>query len=207
MSSTPTNINNLNRFDFPFNERIQSIIEIVRARFNSRNNPPSNKQHTNSKKDNIESKSKSKTNKSTNKPSSINPSPLTIDSKTSCLKKDDNLRPDICQLCFIQCSLTKNSIDPDENYMYKLSSCEHSFCTDCLCLYLKYQIIESRVLVSCPQCTEKMHPSDIYCLLSNNKLIKSVDSIDSSLFETTSATETPKSIEVIRQVSFFFLNE
>jgi len=210
MSSTTTNNNNnnnnnSNRFDFPFNERIQSVLEIVRARFNSANNPPTTKQHSTSTKDANSQRSKSKnTTKNANQsPSKTNnPSPLTIDSKTSCLKKDDDLQSDICQLCFIQCSLTENSIGPDENFMYNLSSCEHSFCTECLRLYLKYQIVESRVLVSCPQCSEKMHPNDIYRLLSDSNLIKSIDSVDSSLPEVVAATETQKSNE-IKQVTFF----
>ena len=86
--------------------------------------------------------------------------------------------------------------------MYQLDLCEHSFCILCLRMYLKYQITESRVLVACPQCNEKIHPNDIYDLLGNNSEqskvnqndVKFNDSIDTSgkkLNEIKELPETP----------------
>ena len=74
-----------------------------------------------------------------------------------------------CQLCLNQCSFEDKG--DSSNYMYQIDSCKHSFCIDCLRLYLKYQIVESRVSISCPQCSEKMHPNDIY------ELLKGADSL------------------------------
>ncbi|KAG0729489.1 E3 ubiquitin-protein ligase RNF19A [Chionoecetes opilio] len=48
-----------------------------------------------------------------------------------------------------------------------LLSCPHSACLTCLRLYLTVEITESRVNISCPQCSELMHPSDIHDIVDN----------------------------------------
>lgn len=85
------------------------------------------------------------------------------DSTTNLTNSDENLKQ--CRLC---CN------DFESSSFYKLSCCTHKFCINCLQTYLNYQITESRISISCPQCTEKMHPIDIYklCETYNKKLIE-----------------------------------
>jgi hypothetical protein len=71
----------------------------------------------------------------------------------------------LCELCYHKC----NACDKNDgaNFIYALEQCDHSFCFECLRQYLKYQIIESRVAISCPKCSEKMHPNEVYNILSH----------------------------------------
>lgn len=48
-----------------------------------------------------------------------------------------------------------------------LTSCSHRACIDCLRLYLRIEISESRVNISCPQCIEPIHPNDIKTILND----------------------------------------
>lgn len=78
----------------------------------------------------------------------------------------------LCELCYNECSL-EDKKDGRLSFIYALDTCEHSFCLECLRQYLKYQIIESRVAISCPKCSEKMHPNEIYNILSYNSIVDS----------------------------------
>ncbi|XP_054724744.1 E3 ubiquitin-protein ligase RNF19B-like [Uloborus diversus] len=52
----------------------------------------------------------------------------------------------------------------------ELKSCSHRACYSCLQQYLKIEITESRVNISCPECTEPIHPSDI-CMILNDEIL------------------------------------
>ncbi|XP_043917419.1 E3 ubiquitin-protein ligase RNF19A-like isoform X2 [Protopterus annectens] len=54
----------------------------------------------------------------------------------------------------------------------EVSSCSHRSCLDCLQQYLRIEIMESRVCISCPQCPELFHPSDIQMLLGDKALME-----------------------------------
>lgn len=41
----------------------------------------------------------------------------------------------------------------------KLISCQHRSCIDCYQQYLRIEICESRVNVTCPECPESLHPN------------------------------------------------
>lgn len=151
----------------PINNRIRNIIEIFRNTFNT-NAPTNSRQKQKNKRQAIHQPAHKQTSETFNSKSK-----QTVNNKCS---NDDT---STCQLCFNICSV-RNKED-GSNYMYNLDTCEHSFCIDCLRLYLKYQIIESRVSISCPQCNEKMHPNDIYSLLSLTNLITSIDAIPISI--------------------------
>lgn len=47
--------------------------------------------------------------------------------------------------------------------------CGHSSCDKCLIKYLKTEISESRISITCPECTELLHPNRIQELLSNDQ--------------------------------------
>ncbi|XP_076354639.1 E3 ubiquitin-protein ligase RNF19B-like isoform X1 [Tachypleus tridentatus] len=52
-----------------------------------------------------------------------------------------------------------------------LSSCSHRACFNCLQTYFKIEIFESRVDISCPECTEPLHPNDIRMILNDESVI------------------------------------
>lgn len=52
----------------------------------------------------------------------------------------------------------------------ELRSCNHRACYNCMQQYLKIEITESRVNISCPECSEPIHPSDI-CMILNDEIL------------------------------------
>src|SRR5699024_6981724 len=42
----------------------------------------------------------------------------------------------------------------------ELSTCNHRACLSCLRQYLRIEIFESRVNITCPECSEQLHPND-----------------------------------------------
>uniref|UniRef100_A0A182TTC5 RBR-type E3 ubiquitin transferase n=1 Tax=Anopheles melas TaxID=34690 RepID=A0A182TTC5_9DIPT len=65
--------------------------------------------------------------------------------------------PDECPLCY--------DVLPSSDEYYALLNCKHYACRACLENYLMIQISESRTDISCPQCSDSMHPTDIQTLL------------------------------------------
>ncbi|XP_014262671.1 E3 ubiquitin-protein ligase RNF19B-like isoform X2 [Cimex lectularius] len=65
----------------------------------------------------------------------------------------------------IECNLCLSELAPE--YFPHLITCPHRFCYDCFQTYLRMEISESRVSVSCPQCSEPMHPNDIRMILND----------------------------------------
>uniref|UniRef100_A0A8D8RP90 RBR-type E3 ubiquitin transferase n=1 Tax=Cacopsylla melanoneura TaxID=428564 RepID=A0A8D8RP90_9HEMI len=49
----------------------------------------------------------------------------------------------------------------------KLLTCPHRSCLDCLQQYLRIEISESRVALTCPECPEPLHPLDIHSILQD----------------------------------------
>lgn len=43
---------------------------------------------------------------------------------------------------------------------------------DCLRVYLRIEIMENRTSIACPECSEKLHPSDVYKILDDRTLIE-----------------------------------
>lgn len=48
----------------------------------------------------------------------------------------------------------------------ELTTCAHRACHHCLQQYLKIEILESRININCPECTEPLHPNDIQRILN-----------------------------------------
>ncbi|XP_053679877.1 E3 ubiquitin-protein ligase RNF19A-like [Anopheles nili] len=65
--------------------------------------------------------------------------------------------PEECPLCY--------DVLPSSDDYYPLLNCKHYACRACLENYLMIQISESRTDISCPQCSDSMHPTDIRTLL------------------------------------------
>lgn len=65
--------------------------------------------------------------------------------------------PEECPLCY--------DVLPSGDEYYPLLNCRHYACRACLENYLMIQISESRTDISCPQCSDSMHPTDIQALL------------------------------------------
>lgn len=65
--------------------------------------------------------------------------------------------PEECPLCY--------DTLPAGDEFFALLNCKHYACRCCLENYLMIEISESRTDISCPQCPESMHPTDIQTLL------------------------------------------
>lgn len=63
-----------------------------------------------------------------------------------------------CPLCFLK---------QPTCYFPRLSCCAHRPCKGCLVKYLQVCIMDSRVQITCPECPELLHPSDIYASLAD----------------------------------------
>uniref|UniRef100_A0A914YZ64 RBR-type E3 ubiquitin transferase n=1 Tax=Panagrolaimus superbus TaxID=310955 RepID=A0A914YZ64_9BILA len=61
-----------------------------------------------------------------------------------------------CPLCYCAQPLTS---------FPKLTNCSHRSCRSCLARYLQIEIMESRINISCPECSEALHQLDIYNIL------------------------------------------
>lgn len=52
-----------------------------------------------------------------------------------------------------------------------IMTCHHRSCIDCLRQYLRIEISESRVNISCPECSERFNPHDICIILGDRALM------------------------------------
>ena len=66
-----------------------------------------------------------------------------------------------CPLCLLR--HTRDNF-PD------IMTCPHRSCADCLRQYLRIEISESRVNISCPECAERFNPNDIRAILADVSL-------------------------------------
>ena len=162
-------------------QRIRELFDTVRTRFTNTSSSSSSNGRRHSKQSIRSNNNDPSTSSSKKRSSSINNTTTIVntnpdnkmkpfreeeeenDSTTNLTNSDENLKQ--CRLCYN---------DFETSGFYKLSCCTHKFCINCLQTYLNYQITESRISISCPQCTEKMHPIDIYklCENFNKKLIE-----------------------------------
>ncbi|KAK2830425.1 hypothetical protein Q5P01_018356 [Channa striata] len=53
-----------------------------------------------------------------------------------------------------------------------IMTCHHRSCADCLRQYLRIEISESRVNISCPECSERFNPHDIQMILGDRALME-----------------------------------
>lgn len=58
-----------------------------------------------------------------------------------------------CPLCFAELTAEE---------FWELAGCGHRACVPCLQQYLRVEITESRVCISCPECSEPMHPNGTF---------------------------------------------
>lgn len=65
-----------------------------------------------------------------------------------------------CPLCYDEF--------PVSEYPDLLLQCNHKSCAACMAEYLKIEIGESRIDISCPECSERIHPTDIQKLLKSD---------------------------------------
>ncbi|XP_068179556.1 E3 ubiquitin-protein ligase RNF19A-like [Antennarius striatus] len=67
-----------------------------------------------------------------------------------------------CPLCLLQHS---------RESFPAIMTCHHRSCIDCLRQYLRIEISESRVNISCPECSERFNPHDIRMILGDRVLM------------------------------------
>lgn len=68
----------------------------------------------------------------------------------------------VCPVCY---AVKPQSSFPD------ISTCEHRTCGDCLRQYMTIEINESRVNLTCPECSERFHPNDVKFVLNDEVLM------------------------------------
>ncbi|KAM4704582.1 E3 ubiquitin-protein ligase RNF19A isoform 1-T2 [Rhinophrynus dorsalis] len=68
-----------------------------------------------------------------------------------------------CPLCLLRYSKDK---------FPEIMTCHHRSCADCLRQYLRIEISESRVNISCPECSERFNPYDIRLILHDDVLME-----------------------------------
>lgn len=73
-----------------------------------------------------------------------------------------------CGLVLRECPLCYDEL-PSGIYPQLSLTCGHLSCAGCMVEYLKVEIGESRVDISCPECKERLHPADIHKLLAKDK--------------------------------------
>ncbi|XP_035285801.1 E3 ubiquitin-protein ligase RNF19A-like [Anguilla anguilla] len=66
-----------------------------------------------------------------------------------------------CPLCLLR--------HPRERFP-DIMTCPHRSCADCLRQYLRIEVSESRVNISCPECAERFHPHDVRLILGDRAL-------------------------------------
>lgn len=68
-----------------------------------------------------------------------------------------------CPLCLIEWGAEE---------FFELPGCGHRACIMCLKQYLRVEITESRVCISCPECSEPMHPNEIKTIINDPDLFE-----------------------------------
>ncbi|NWZ14165.1 RN19A ligase, partial [Agelaius phoeniceus] len=80
---------------------------------------------------------------------------------TSCSKPSGDFME--CPLCLLRHS---------KDRFPEIMTCHHRSCVDCLRQYLRIEISESRVNISCPECSERFNPHDIRLILNDDILME-----------------------------------
>lgn len=71
---------------------------------------------------------------------------------------------------FIECPLCL--LRHSKERFPEIMTCHHRSCVDCLRQYLRIEISESRVNISCPECSERFNPHDIRLILNDDTLME-----------------------------------
>lgn len=87
-------------------------------------------------------------------------SPLDVASTSSVPGSSSELLE--CPLCLLRHA---------RDHFPDIMTCHHRSCADCLRQYLRIEISESRVNISCPECTERFNPHDIRMILGERALM------------------------------------
>ncbi|XP_044756294.1 E3 ubiquitin-protein ligase RNF19A-like isoform X2 [Coccinella septempunctata] len=78
---------------------------------------------------------------------------------TGSTKSADGLPASLeCPLCFAELDLEE---------FFQVASCGHRACLQCLKQYLRVEITESRVIITCHECPEPIHPNEIKIILDD----------------------------------------
>lgn len=70
----------------------------------------------------------------------------------------------------MECPLCLAELTPED--FCELAGCGHRACICCFQQYLRVEITESRICISCPECLEPMHPNEIRTILDNPALFE-----------------------------------
>ena len=59
----------------------------------------------------------------------------------------------------VKCPICFDELPEDD--LVSVSTCSHRSCETCMKQYLKTEITENRIKITCPECREHFHPTDI----------------------------------------------
>ncbi|XP_019765826.2 E3 ubiquitin-protein ligase RNF19B isoform X2 [Dendroctonus ponderosae] len=121
--------------------------------------------HNNTVKDSVDGKSAHTSKENDKHPGELLRATSKSSMYASSTKSGDGGSPAIweCPLCLAE-------LTPDD--FCELNACGHRACITCFQHYLRVEITESRVCISCPECLEPMHPNEIKSILSNPALFE-----------------------------------
>ncbi|KAK4883555.1 hypothetical protein RN001_006874 [Aquatica leii] len=68
----------------------------------------------------------------------------------------------------MECPLCLTELPTEE--LCEIMACGHRSCLPCLQQYLRVEITESRVSISCPECLERLHPNEIRSIVDDSVL-------------------------------------
>ena len=86
----------------------------------------------------------------------------------------------------------------------RLQTCPHRFCVECWRSYLETEINESRVRLSCAECPEPLHPTDVYRILhgtfSSDPQTLDCEPSMARCIQIAKGPDTPRARDIARKI-------
>ncbi|KAG2460491.1 RN19B ligase, partial [Polypterus senegalus] len=97
------------------------------------------------------------------------PTDLAVLGSQNTLDSSEGLENATCSEDMLECPLCL--IRQPQEKVPEIMTCSHRSCLACLRQYLRIEITESRVNISCPECSERLNPHDIRLILDDPVLM------------------------------------
>ncbi|KAH9512617.1 E3 ubiquitin-protein ligase rnf19a [Bulinus truncatus] len=63
-------------------------------------------------------------------------------------------------------------VEKNKDLFFEFSTCHHRCCSNCLREYFRIEIMESRLTIACPECSELFHPNEIRAVVQDEVLMQ-----------------------------------
>uniref|UniRef100_A0A8C4XHX1 RBR-type E3 ubiquitin transferase n=1 Tax=Erpetoichthys calabaricus TaxID=27687 RepID=A0A8C4XHX1_ERPCA len=97
------------------------------------------------------------------------PTDLAVLGSQNTLDSSEGLENATCSEDMLECPLCL--VRQPQEKVPEIMTCSHRSCLACLRQYLRIEITESRVNISCPECSERLNPHDIRLILDDPVLM------------------------------------